>query len=51
MFEGGEAESFVTWCPLYGNKKIVIEDAEKMWDAKTRSGSLVVKKFRVADIV
>ncbi len=49
MFEGGEAESFVTWCPLYGNKKIVIEESEKIWDAKTRSGSLIIKKVKVAD--
>ncbi len=49
MFEGGEAESFVTWCPLYGNKKIVIEESEKVWDPKTRSGYLEIKKVRVEE--
>jgi len=47
MGEGGEYDTLVTACPLYNGKKIFIEDAKKIWDSKTRSGSLVIKKFRV----
>ncbi len=43
QFEGGEAETFVTDCPLF-KQKIVIEDFEKVWDSKTSSGHIVVKK-------
>jgi ABC transporter with metal-binding/Fe-S-binding domain ATP-binding protein len=41
--EGGEFETLVLDCPLY-KKRLVIEEAEKVWDAKTRSGTYVVKK-------
>lgn len=43
QFEGGEAETFVTNCPIF-QKKIVIEEFEKVWDSKTSSGYIVVKK-------
>ncbi len=45
--EGGEYDTFVTKCPLYQNKRIEITVAEKTWDPKTRSGSLIIKKTRV----
>lgn len=47
-FEGGEAESFVLDCPMF-SKKIVVEDSEKEWDQKTRSGILRIKKIRFED--
>ncbi len=47
--EGGEYDTFVTSCPLYNRKKIVIEDAEKLWDPKTKSGVLEIKKIDIAD--
>lgn len=47
QFEGGEAETFVTDCPIF-KKKILIEDSEKTWDAKTSSGAIVVKKASLA---
>ncbi len=47
-FEGGEAESFVLNCPMF-SKKIVVEDSEKEWDQKTRSGVLLIKKIRFED--
>ncbi len=43
QFEGGEAETFVTNCPTF-TKKILIEEFEKVWDNKTSSGYIVVKK-------
>jgi diphthine-ammonia ligase len=49
MGEGGEYDTFVTACPLYGNKKIEISEAEKEWDPKTRSGSLNIKKIKIVD--
>jgi len=42
QFEGGEAETFVTNCPLF-KRRIVIEEFEKVWDSKTSSGHIVVK--------
>ena len=47
QFEGGEAETFVTDCPLF-KQKIVIEDFEKVWDSKTSSGYIIVKKSSLA---
>ncbi|MFC2143549.1 diphthine--ammonia ligase [Candidatus Aenigmatarchaeota archaeon] len=41
--EGGEYESFVTNCPMFNNK-IRISDSEKVWDNKTNSGMLNIKK-------
>ncbi|MCX6816177.1 MAG: diphthine--ammonia ligase [Candidatus Aenigmarchaeota archaeon] len=43
--EGGEFDTFVTDCPMY-NRKIVIEDTENIWDAKTQSGYMIIKKIR-----
>lgn len=43
QFEGGEAETFVTDCPLF-KQKILIEDFEKVWDERTGSGHIVVRK-------
>jgi diphthine-ammonia ligase len=48
--EGGEYDTLVTNCPLY-SKRIVIEKSKKHWDAKTKSGSLAVKKIRLAEKV
>jgi ABC transporter with metal-binding/Fe-S-binding domain ATP-binding protein len=42
-FEGGEAESFVLDCPIF-KKKIKILKSEMIWDKKTSSGYLIVKK-------
>lgn len=47
-FEGGEAESFVLDCPMF-SKRIVIEEAEKEWDQKTRSGVLRIKRIAFAE--
>ena len=41
IFEGGEAETFVTDCPLF-KKKIVIKKFAKQWDNKTGSGNIIV---------
>ncbi len=46
-FEGGEAETFVTNCPLF-DKKIEIIDSEKIWDEKTGSGELIIKEARLS---
>lgn len=43
QFEGGEAETFVTDCPLF-KSKVVLKDFEKIWDSKTSSGYIVVKE-------
>jgi ABC transporter with metal-binding/Fe-S-binding domain ATP-binding protein len=43
QFEGGEGETFVTDCPLFC-KKIFIDELEKVWDSRTSSGHIVVKK-------
>lgn len=48
LFEGGEAESLVLDCPMFP-KRIEIEEAEKVWDVKSRSGMLEIKKIRLAD--
>ncbi len=48
LFEGGEAESLVLDCPMF-SKRIEIEDSEKKWDAKSRSGWLEIKKVGTAD--
>jgi len=42
-FEGGEAETFVTDCPLFA-KKIRIEKAGKRWDSRTGSGVFEITK-------
>lgn len=46
--EGGEYETLVVNCPLF-SKKIDIIESEKIWDEKTRSGELLIKKFETAD--
>jgi len=43
VFEGGEAETLVTDCPIF-KKKIKILNFEKIWDDNTNSGYLEVKK-------
>jgi len=45
-FEGGEAETFVCDAPIF-NKKISIEDFEIVWDERTSSGYLKVKKAKL----
>jgi len=47
-FEGGEAETFVLDCPLF-KRKIEITGSEKIWDEKTRSGWLKIKKIELFD--
>jgi len=46
--EGGEYESLVLDCPAF-SKKIKILDSEKVWDEKTSSGYLLVKKAILVD--
>lgn len=46
--EGGEFETFVTGCPMF-SKKIIIKDAEKWWDARTKSGMLKINKIMLMD--
>lgn len=46
--EGGEFETFVLDCPLF-KKSIVIESFEKIWDNKTSSGELIIKKANLTD--
>lgn len=41
-FEGGGAETFVLDCPLF-NKKIEIENMEKSWNSKIKSGRLRIE--------
>jgi diphthamide synthase (EF-2-diphthine--ammonia ligase) len=41
--EGGELETLVLDCPLFG-KKIKVIEAEKKWDSSTRSGTLEINK-------
>jgi ABC transporter with metal-binding/Fe-S-binding domain ATP-binding protein len=43
VFEGGEAETLVVDGPIF-RKKIKILQAEKVWDEKTNSGYLKIKK-------
>jgi len=43
VFEGGEAETIVLDGPIF-HKKIKILDSEKIWDDKTHSGYLKIKK-------
>ena len=45
--EGGEYESLVTYCPLFKGK-IKIVESEKLWDEKTKSGVLDIKKIILA---
>jgi len=42
-FEGGDAESLVLDCPIFKNR-IKILDSKTVWDDKTSSGYLIVKK-------
>jgi predicted ATP pyrophosphatase (TIGR00289 family) len=46
--EGGEYESFVCDCPLF-KKKIEILESEKIWDKKTKSGVLNIKKIKLVN--
>jgi len=41
--EGGEFETFVTYCPLF-NEKIMIEESRNVWDQQTMSGQLIIEK-------
>jgi len=47
QFEGGEAETFVTDCPLF-SKKIVIGDYDKVWDARTSSGYIRARNVKIS---
>jgi asparagine synthase (glutamine-hydrolysing) len=46
--EGGEFDTFVTDCPLF-SKRIEILKTENIWDAKTRSGYLLIREARLKD--
>lgn len=48
MGEGGEYETLVTDCPMF-RKKITFEESEKVWDRKTRSGELIIKKYMLSE--
>ena len=41
--EGGEFETFVTYCPLF-KEKITIEESRNAWDQQTMSGQLIIEK-------
>ncbi len=41
--EGGEFETFVTYCPLF-KEKITIEESRNVWDQQTMSGQLIIEK-------
>jgi diphthine-ammonia ligase len=44
--EGGEFETFVTYCPLF-KERIVIEKSRKLWDKQTISGQLIIEKAAI----
>lgn len=46
--EGGEFETLVLDCPLF-SKRIKVLEAKKTWDAKTRSGTLEIKKAELIE--
>ena len=46
--EGGEYETLVVDGPIF-KKKIKIIDSEKVWDEKTQSGHLKVKKAELVE--
>jgi len=46
LFEGGEAETFVLNAPLF-QKRIVIDQADKIWDGKV--GRYLIQKARLVD--
>ncbi len=46
--EGGEYESLVLDCPLF-QRRIEITDSEKIWDAKTNSGKLLIKDAKLVE--
>ncbi len=48
--EGGEYDSLVVSCPMYNGKRIFVEEAEKVWDEKTKSGTLNIKNIRLVDM-
>ena len=41
--EGGEFETFVTYCPLF-KERIVIKESRNLWDKQTMSGQLIIEK-------
>lgn len=46
--EGGEFETFVTYCPLF-KERIVVEESRKVWDKQTMSGQFIIEKARLAE--
>jgi diphthine-ammonia ligase len=48
MGEGGEFESFVLDCPLF-RKKLILLEAKRQWEEKTRSGWLEIKNLGFID--
>jgi len=48
VFDGGEAETIVLDGPIF-KKRIEIIDSEKVWDRKTQSGYLKIKKAELVD--
>lgn len=48
VFEGGEGETLVVDGPIF-KKKISIIDSEKIWDKKTQSGYLKIKKAELTE--
>ena len=47
-FEGGMADSFVLSCPMYNNKKIVIDKSEKVFE-DAYCGHIIVKKLHIVE--
>lgn len=46
--EGGEFETIVTDCPLF-RKRLVLLDYEKVWDGKTRSGYMAIRRYETVE--
>jgi asparagine synthase (glutamine-hydrolysing) len=41
--EGGEFETLVVYCPLFG-ERVIVKKSRKVWDEKTMSGQLIIEK-------
>ncbi len=46
VFEGGEGETLVLDCPIF-RKRIQIEESQIIWDEKTNSGFLNIKRAKL----
>ncbi len=46
--EGGEYETLVLDCPIFSGR-IVLREIEKIWDSKTNSGFIKIKRFDIIE--